>query len=253
MPCEAENVNIPVPLGLAYRPETHSCDWPDLLTGKNWLQLGLRLKLAHHLYTRLHGSANRCCLGLSQFWHSIGTGVVWVWVKRVFLWKSNLLLEFQMKSPSVLQPHSSDWPDLLTGIGCFMGRSVSLKKRVAICASWSPSMVQSVTNWPLWWSSWDILSQQTLISLKYQLDHGGNNTEHIRTIEGTEHRQNIWGNTHDIIETWRGPQMKHTWNIDEFKHKQNHRWQMNETYLRENYRKEKRNKSGRYLTENSWK
>ena len=33
MPCEAENVNIPVPLGLAYRPQTHSCDWPDLLTG----------------------------------------------------------------------------------------------------------------------------------------------------------------------------------------------------------------------------
>ena len=26
-------MNIPVPLGLAYRPDTHSCDWPDLLTG----------------------------------------------------------------------------------------------------------------------------------------------------------------------------------------------------------------------------
>ena len=32
MPCEAENPNVPVPLGLAYNPETHSCDWPDLLT-----------------------------------------------------------------------------------------------------------------------------------------------------------------------------------------------------------------------------
>jgi len=32
MQCEAENVNIPVSLGLAYRPATHSCDWPDLLT-----------------------------------------------------------------------------------------------------------------------------------------------------------------------------------------------------------------------------
>ena len=32
MPCEAENPNVPVPLGLAYNPETHTCDWPDLLT-----------------------------------------------------------------------------------------------------------------------------------------------------------------------------------------------------------------------------
>ena len=32
MPCEAENPNVPVSLGLAYNPETHSCDWPDLLT-----------------------------------------------------------------------------------------------------------------------------------------------------------------------------------------------------------------------------
>jgi len=33
MPCEAENPNVPVSLGLAYNPETHTCDWPDLLTG----------------------------------------------------------------------------------------------------------------------------------------------------------------------------------------------------------------------------
>ena len=32
MPCEAENPNVPVSLGLAYNPETHTCDWPDLLT-----------------------------------------------------------------------------------------------------------------------------------------------------------------------------------------------------------------------------
>ena len=32
MPCEAENPNVPVVLGLAYDPELHSCDWPDLLT-----------------------------------------------------------------------------------------------------------------------------------------------------------------------------------------------------------------------------
>jgi len=32
MPCEAENPNVPVVLGLAYDPDLHSCDWPDLLT-----------------------------------------------------------------------------------------------------------------------------------------------------------------------------------------------------------------------------
>jgi len=31
IPCEAENENIPVPLGLAYDPVRHTCDWPDLL------------------------------------------------------------------------------------------------------------------------------------------------------------------------------------------------------------------------------
>jgi len=31
MPCEAENVNIPLPLGLAWDPQTHTCNWPDLL------------------------------------------------------------------------------------------------------------------------------------------------------------------------------------------------------------------------------
>ena len=32
MPCEAENPNVPVVLGLAYDPDLHTCDWPDLLT-----------------------------------------------------------------------------------------------------------------------------------------------------------------------------------------------------------------------------
>merc|ERR1711963_54116 len=32
MPCEAENPNLPVVLGLAYDPKMHSCNWPDLLT-----------------------------------------------------------------------------------------------------------------------------------------------------------------------------------------------------------------------------
>jgi len=32
MPCEAENPNVPVVLGLAYDPTKHSCNWPDLLT-----------------------------------------------------------------------------------------------------------------------------------------------------------------------------------------------------------------------------
>merc|ERR1711892_1213859 len=31
MPCEAENPNVPVVLGLAYDPAMHSCNWPDLL------------------------------------------------------------------------------------------------------------------------------------------------------------------------------------------------------------------------------
>ena len=31
MPCEAENPNVPVVLGLAYDPDMHSCNWPDLL------------------------------------------------------------------------------------------------------------------------------------------------------------------------------------------------------------------------------
>lgn len=30
--CEAENPNLPVVLGLAWDPEHHRCDWPDLLT-----------------------------------------------------------------------------------------------------------------------------------------------------------------------------------------------------------------------------
>ena len=32
MPCEAENPNVPVVLGLAYDPAMHACNWPDLLT-----------------------------------------------------------------------------------------------------------------------------------------------------------------------------------------------------------------------------
>ena len=31
MPCEAENPNVPVVLGLAYDPSLHSCNWPDQL------------------------------------------------------------------------------------------------------------------------------------------------------------------------------------------------------------------------------
>ena len=63
MPCEAENVNIPVPLGLAYRPETHSCDWPDLLTGAHF-KLYPRLK---RLAQALGAFAN---YGLdAQIWH----------------------------------------------------------------------------------------------------------------------------------------------------------------------------------------
>lgn len=31
MPCEADNVNIPVTLGLAWDPTSHTCNWPDLL------------------------------------------------------------------------------------------------------------------------------------------------------------------------------------------------------------------------------
>ena len=31
MPCEAENPNVPVILGLAYDPSLHSCNWPDQL------------------------------------------------------------------------------------------------------------------------------------------------------------------------------------------------------------------------------
>ena len=31
MPCEAENPNVPVILGLAYDPALHSCNWPDQL------------------------------------------------------------------------------------------------------------------------------------------------------------------------------------------------------------------------------
>ena len=34
MQCEAENPNVPVVLGLAYDPDLHSCDWPDLLTDR---------------------------------------------------------------------------------------------------------------------------------------------------------------------------------------------------------------------------
>ena len=31
IPCESDNVNIPVHLGLAYDHQLHSCNWPDLL------------------------------------------------------------------------------------------------------------------------------------------------------------------------------------------------------------------------------
>jgi len=31
VPCETENVNIPVSLGLSYDPRSHTCAWPDLL------------------------------------------------------------------------------------------------------------------------------------------------------------------------------------------------------------------------------
>lgn len=31
MPCENDNENIPVHLGLAYDPDMHACNWPDLL------------------------------------------------------------------------------------------------------------------------------------------------------------------------------------------------------------------------------
>ena len=34
MPCEAENPNVPVILGLAYDSDSHTCNWPDLLTEK---------------------------------------------------------------------------------------------------------------------------------------------------------------------------------------------------------------------------
>jgi len=59
MPCEAENVNIPVPLGLAYRPDTHSCDWPDLLTDLGCDPAGrLQDAFTCPLMTELEGTLN---------------------------------------------------------------------------------------------------------------------------------------------------------------------------------------------------